>query len=89
MLRPELWLRADGTLPTRSWFIAGVRRFFPISITGQSMRAGGATALAEAGVAPNLIQTAGCWTSETFGRYVRKNPFLFEALLVGRSSLSS
>ena len=52
------------------------------------MRAGGATALAEAGVAPNLIQTAGRWTSETFMRYVRKNPFLFEALLIGRSSLS-
>jgi hypothetical protein len=88
-LRPELWLRGDGTLPTRSWFIARLRLFFPNSIAGQSMRAGGATALAEAGVAPNLIQTAGRWTTDTFARYVRKNPFLFEALLVGRSSLSS
>jgi hypothetical protein len=85
--RPELWLRADGTIPTRSWFINRLRRFFPSSIAGQSMRAGGATALAEAGIAPNLIQTAGRWTSETFNRYVRKNPFLFEALLVGRSFL--
>jgi hypothetical protein len=86
--RPELWLRADGTIPTRSWFIARMRQFFPKSFAGQSMRAGGATALAEAGAAPNLIQAAGRWSSETFNRYVRKSPFLFEALLVGRSSLS-
>ena len=65
---PELWLRADGTIPTRAWFINRLRRFFPASIAGQSMRAGGATALAEAGVLPNLIQAAGRWTSETFNR---------------------
>ena len=88
-LRPELWLRADGTIPTRSWFIKRLRHFFPSAIAGQSMRAGGATALAEAGTAPHLIQTAGRWTSDTFNRYVRKNPFLFEALLIGRSSLHS
>ena len=88
-IRPELWLRSDGTIPTRAWFITRMRQFFPSSIAGQSMRAGGATALAEEGTAPNLIQAAGCWTSETFNRYVRKNPFLFEALLIGRSSLHS
>ena len=88
-LRPELWLRANGTIPMRSWFIARLRKFFSNCIAGQSMRAGGATALAEAGVAPNLIQTVGRWTSETFTCYVHKNPFLFEALLIGRSSLHS
>lgn len=87
--RPELWLRADGTIPPRSWFIKRLRHFFSNSIAGQSMRAGGATSLAERGVAPNLIQAAGRWTSETFNRYVRKSPFLFEALLIGRSSLHS
>ena len=85
--RPELWLRANGTIPTRAWFIGRLRLFFPSSIAGQSMRAGGATSLAEMGIAPNLIQVAGRWTSETFNRYVRKNPFLFEALLIRRSSL--
>jgi hypothetical protein len=44
--RPELWLRSDGTIPTRSWFLARLRQFFPNSIAGQSVRAGGATALA-------------------------------------------
>ena len=86
--RPELWLRADGSIPTQTWFIKQLRTFFPSAIAGQFMHAGGATALAEAGVAPNLIQTAGRWTSETFNRYVRKNVFLFEALLIGKSSLS-
>jgi hypothetical protein len=80
---PELWLRSDGTIPTCSWFINHLHRFFPNSITGQSMRAGGATALTEAGIAPTLIQTAGRWTTDTFNRYVRKSPFLFEALLSG------
>jgi hypothetical protein len=88
-IRPELWLRSDGTILTRAWFISRMRHFFPSSIAGQSMRAGGATALAEAGTPPHLIQVAGRWTSETFNRYIRKNPFLFEALLVRQSSLHS
>jgi hypothetical protein len=85
--RPELWLKADGTIPTRSWFMHHLRRLFPHTYGGQSMRAGRATAMAEAGFAPPLIQTAGRWTSETFNRYVRKNPFLFEALLTGRAPI--
>jgi hypothetical protein len=86
-IRPELWIKSDGTIPTRKWFIERLRLFFPSSIAGQSMRAGGATSLAEAGVPPHLIQAAGRWSSDTFNRYVRKNPFLFEALLIGHSSL--
>ena len=88
-LHPKLWLRADGTIPTRSWFIKCLHHFFPSAIAGQSMHVGGATALAEAGNALHLIQTAGRWTSDTFNHYMRKNPFLFEALLIGHSSLHS
>jgi hypothetical protein len=83
--RPELWLRANGTIPTRSWFMRRLRSFFPNSFGGQSMRAGGATELAEAGTPPAIIQAAGRWSSDTFNCYIRKNPFLFEALLTGRS----
>lgn len=68
--RPELWLRSNGTIPTRYWFISRLRRFFPSSIAGQSMRAGGATALAEARTPPTLIQAAGRWSSDTFNRYI-------------------
>jgi hypothetical protein len=42
-----LWLTESGTIPTRSFFISRLRRFFNKDIAGQSMRAGGATALAE------------------------------------------
>ncbi|KAH9950544.1 hypothetical protein B0H21DRAFT_673146, partial [Amylocystis lapponica] len=55
-LRHELWLRADGSVPTRGWFVRRLRAFFPRDISGHSMRSGGATALAEAGTAPALIQ---------------------------------
>jgi hypothetical protein len=80
-LRPELWLRANGTIPTRSSFIARLRKFFPNCIAGKSMRAGGAT---EAGIAPNLMQTAGRWTSETFTRYHQRD----EPILVARKTLT-
>ena len=44
--------------------------FFPHLIGGQSMHTGGATVLAEAGIAPALIQAAGRWSSDTFNRYI-------------------
>ena len=47
-----------------------------MDIAGQSLRAGGATMLAEMGFAPHIIQAAGRWSSEAFQIYVRKNPFL-------------
>ena len=87
--RQELWLCHNSTIPMRTWFITRLRKFFPDSITGQSMCAGGATALAECGTAPMLIQTTRRWTSDTFNHYVHKNPFLFEALLSGRAPHSS
>jgi hypothetical protein len=82
-LKPELWLRQSGQVPTRSWFIHRLRHFFPTDIGGQSMRAGGATALAEDGVLPHMIQAIGRWASNTFQIYIRKNPILLQALLFG------
>ncbi|KAJ7222406.1 hypothetical protein GGX14DRAFT_558504 [Mycena pura] len=84
LLNRELWLRANGTVPTRAWFIARLRAFFPAHISGQSLRAGGATSLAEAGVAPNVIQAIGRWASGAFQIYIRKNPVLLQAMLFGR-----
>ncbi|KAF8988849.1 hypothetical protein BDZ89DRAFT_1106849 [Hymenopellis radicata] len=56
---PWLWVRSDGTVPNRRWFIARLRILEPDpTFAGQSLRAGGATALAEDGVAPHLIQAA-------------------------------
>ena len=83
---PDLWLRADGSRPTRSFFIRRMRIFFSNDIAGQSMRAGGATSLAENGVPPNLIQAIGRWASSAFQIYIRKNPVLLQALLFGRAA---
>jgi hypothetical protein len=83
--RPKLWLRDDGTVPTRQWFIANLQHLFPKPYSGQSMHAGSATMLAEDGVSPPLIQAAGHWTLETFNQYIQKNSFLFKVLLTGRA----
>ncbi|PBK83568.1 hypothetical protein ARMGADRAFT_1048413 [Armillaria gallica] len=51
---------------------------------GQSTCSGGATALAEDGVSPHLIQASGRWSSDTFQIYIRKNPTILQALLHAR-----
>jgi len=76
-----LWLTSNGLIPTRSWFISHLQRFFPPSIVGQSMQASGATSLAEHGVAPSLIQAMGRWSSQAFLIYIRKSPALIQGLL--------
>jgi hypothetical protein len=80
-LASPLWLTRAGTVPTRSFFISKLRNFFPDSVSGQSMRAGGATLLAETGTPPSLIQATGRWASDAFMVYIRKNPTLIQALL--------
>lgn len=82
---PQLWIRSNGTVPTRSWFIKRLRHFFTdSSIAGQSMRAGGATDLAESGALPYVIQAAGRWASDAFQVYIRKNPFILQGLIHSR-----
>jgi hypothetical protein len=78
-----LWLTSNGTVPTRSFFIRRLRSLFDASISGHSMRAGGATSLAESGVAPNVIQAIGRWQSDSWQIYVRKNPVLIQAMIFG------
>jgi hypothetical protein len=80
---PELWLRSDGSIPTRTWFLRRLHQYFPDNVGGHSMRAGGATALAEAGLPPNIIQAIGRWSTEAFQVYIRQHPILLAALLFG------
>jgi hypothetical protein len=82
----DLWLRANGSRPSRSFFIRRLKLFFKSDVAGQSMRSGGATSLAENGVSPNLIQGIGRWSSSAFQIYIRKNPVLLQALLFGRAA---
>lgn len=83
-LHPELWLTSLGRVPTRSWFMKRLRKCFPNEIAGQSLRSGGATSLAESGADLATIQAAGRWASKAFRIYIRKNPFLLHAIIVGR-----
>jgi hypothetical protein len=80
-LSPPLWLKSDGTVPTRSFFMRRLHLFFEKDVGGQSMRAGGATSLAENGVAPHIIQGIGRWASGAWQIYIRKHPVLLQAML--------
>lgn len=82
----SLWLRSDGSIPTYSWFTCRLSSFFSDAenIGGQSLRAGGATALAEAGVPPEIIQAIGRWSSEAWRGYIRKHPTVVMASIRAR-----
>jgi len=88
-LASPLWLLSNGSVPTRSFFISRLRAIFAKDVAGQSMRAGGATMMAELGYPPHLIQAAGRWSSEAFRIYVRKSPFFLQALIFASSQASS
>ena len=83
-LHPELWLTSRGTVPTRHWFLSRLQVLFPSNYAGYSLRLGGATSLAEAGVDPSVIQGIGHWSSPAFQIYIRKNPVVLHALIFGR-----
>ena len=83
-LNPELWLTSRGSVPTRHWFLSRLRKFFPRNIAGHSLRSGGATSLAEAGADLATIQAVGRWSSDAFRIYIRKNPVVIHAILLGR-----
>ncbi|KAF8226879.1 hypothetical protein L208DRAFT_1497376 [Tricholoma matsutake] len=80
-LSSPLWLTSSGTVPTRSFFMRRLHLFFEKDVGGQSMRAGGATSLAEHGVAPHIIQGIGHWASSAWQIYIRKHPVLLQAIL--------
>jgi hypothetical protein len=84
-LASPLWLTSAGSVPTRAFFMRRLRKFFPSEIAGQSLRAGGATMLADLGISPHIIQAAGRWSSEAFRIYIRKNPFLLHNLIFAQT----
>ncbi|KAI0039986.1 hypothetical protein FA95DRAFT_1478126, partial [Auriscalpium vulgare] len=53
---PALFLTASGSVPTRAWFLRRLRKFFPNTIAGHSLRAGGATFFASEGWPDDRIQ---------------------------------
>lgn len=77
----ELWLTEDGLTPTKSWFITRLHRYGAADLTGHSLRSGGATALALAGVPGAFIQKMGRWSSDTWQGYVQAHPTVLHALI--------
>ena len=80
-LHSQLWLRSDGSMLVHSWFLCRLHAFFPHSIGGHSLRAGGATSLAAAEVPSSQIQAIGHWKSAAFEHYIRRHPTVLQALI--------
>src|SRR5882724_9884023 len=77
----ELWVTLGGDVPTYSWFISRLRKSLDNEVSGHSLRSGGATALALAGVNDDSIQAMGRWSSDTFRIYIRKHPVILHVLI--------
>ncbi|KAF5376460.1 hypothetical protein D9615_008600 [Tricholomella constricta] len=72
--RPALFLCANGSHPTRSWFESRFFRVLSKDFGGHSMRAGGATFYAGLGLSEDVIMALGRWSSSAWKVYVRENP---------------
>ena len=76
-----LWLTYSGEVPTHAFFLSYFHLFLPKMFGGASMRAGGATYLAELGSPSQLIRAIGRWLSNAWEIYIRVHPTLLQALL--------
>ncbi|KAF5341675.1 hypothetical protein D9611_001996 [Ephemerocybe angulata] len=80
---PYLFLRVDGSQPTRTWFDG---KFFAVvdrrQYGGHSLRAGGATFYAGLGLAEDIIMGLGRWSSQAWRIYVRENPAVRAELIL-------
>ncbi|KAI9087797.1 hypothetical protein DFS34DRAFT_671795 [Phlyctochytrium arcticum] len=75
-----LFLRKDGSVPTRKWFIQKLKALAGSQFAGHSLQSGGATWLARQGASVIQLMRAGCWKSDVFLSYIRANLSLGEAL---------
>jgi hypothetical protein len=78
--RRALFLREDGSHPTRAWFDSKLFSFVDRSFGGHSPRAGGATFFASLGLSETVIMALGRWSSEAWKIYIRDNPCIRAAL---------
>jgi hypothetical protein len=72
--KAAVFLRENGSHPTRSWFEL---KFFAVldrRFGGHSPRTGYATFLASLGISESIIQAVGRWSSEAWKIYIRENP---------------
>jgi hypothetical protein len=76
-----LWVTSKGEVPTRSFFLSRFYLFFSKLFGGASIRAGGATHLAQLGTSAQIIRAMGRWSSDAWEIYIRVHPVLLQALL--------
>lgn len=72
--RSPLFLRENGTHPSRSWFEHRLFTLVDHSFGGQSARAGGATFYASLGISEDILQALGRWSSSAWKIYIRDHP---------------
>lgn len=80
-----LFVKEDGSQPSRRWFLKRLAEVDPL-LTGHSLRAGGATFLANRGIANELIMQLGRWSSSAFRIYLRDHASV--ALAANRHQLA-
>lgn len=78
--RRALFIREDGSHPTRAWFDSKLFSFVDRSFGGHSPRAGGATFYAALGLSETVIMALGRWSSQAWKIYIRDNPCVRAAL---------
>ena len=78
--RSALFIREDGSHPTRSWFDSKLFSYVDRSFGGHSPRAGGATFYAALGLSETIIMALGRWSSKAWKIYIRDNPCVRAAL---------
>jgi hypothetical protein len=76
-----LFVRPDGSPPTRDWVVAALRRVVGSFVGGHSLRATGATWLAQSGASELDIMRAGRWSSDAYQRYLRDHPTVHVAFV--------
>ncbi|KAK4702187.1 hypothetical protein P7C70_g4038, partial [Phenoliferia sp. Uapishka_3] len=77
----HLFLRDNGTVPTRSWVARKLKKFFGDEFSLHSPRPGGATFYILCGWAEATVQRMGRWKSAAWKEYIRINPELQKALI--------
>lgn len=77
----NLFLREDGSTPTRTWYLTRLKAFLGPGFGGHSLRPGGATWYALGGSSSEVIRRLGRWApnSTTWEQYIRAHPSLFIA----------
>lgn len=78
--RRALFIREDGSHPTRAWFDSKLFSFVDRSFGGHSLRAGGATFYASLGLSESVIMALGRWSSVAWKIYIWDNPCIRAAL---------